>query len=207
MRASVKTIGPASATTASATIATRTSISATSDGSRMRTAAVRDGWHEPQARKRHALRVMRAQQVNQHRQRGQRQRPERGGVQPADHRRGSLPPLPQEVAAQRRIERLVGQDARVVDAVARAARMPPFEELGERMPVARARGRARQQPASRLQIFELDFRPERKLQLVARQHVEHRHLVPHAHGAPQLRFDRLLVVVEIGDEDQQRRGG
>ncbi len=42
-RAAVRTIGPASAATASATIATRTSISATSDGSRIRTAAVRDG--------------------------------------------------------------------------------------------------------------------------------------------------------------------
>ena len=80
--------------------------------------------------------------------------------------------------------------------------MPPFEELSERMTVARARGRARQQPAPRLQIFELDLRPERKLQFVTRQDVKHRHLVPHARGAPQLRFDCLLIVIEIGDEDQ-----
>ena len=44
VRACVRRMGPASATIESATIATRTSINATSDGSRMRTAAVRDGW-------------------------------------------------------------------------------------------------------------------------------------------------------------------
>ncbi len=42
VRGAVRTIGPASATTASTTTATRISISATSDGNRMRTAAACD---------------------------------------------------------------------------------------------------------------------------------------------------------------------
>jgi hypothetical protein len=43
VRESVSTIGPASAATASATVVIRTTISNTSEGNRIRTAAARDG--------------------------------------------------------------------------------------------------------------------------------------------------------------------
>ncbi len=81
--------------------------------------------------------------------------------------------------------------------------MPALEELGERAAILRRRGGAAQHAPARLEVLELDFAAERKLQLVARQHVKHRHLVAHAHGAPQLGLDGLLVVVQIGHEDQQ----
>ncbi len=63
---------------------------------------------------------MRPQQVNDDREERQGQRPERRRVLPAQSsarhsRRGA------EIVAKRRIERLVGDEARVVDSLARAA--------------------------------------------------------------------------------------
>ena len=66
------------------------------------------------------------------------QRPERRRVLPADHRRRTPGPA-QQVAAQRHVERCVGEDARVVDAISRAARAPSLEELRELAPVRRGR--------------------------------------------------------------------
>ena len=37
--------------------------------------------------------------------------------------------------------------------------------------------------------------------------MEHRHFVSHADGAAQLGFDGLLLVIEIGDEDEQATAG
>src|SRR5262245_32544204 len=107
------------------------------------------------------------------------------------------PAAAQKVAAQDGVERLVGDDTRVVDPLTSGARVPALEEFCKGMPVRGAGCGARQHPPARLEVFELDLLPERKLNLLACEHVEKRDIVSHAHGAPQLRFDRVFVVIQV----------
>ncbi len=206
-RASLSTIGPASAPTPSATTATRTIIRRMSDGSRIRTAAVRDGCTNRRLGNGTRLAWWVRSRWITNRQGGQRAAPRAHWNSTSRSSRGSHAAA-EQIAPQCAIERLVGDDARVVDPIARAARMPAFEEFGERM-----RGSSRQRP-NQSTLFAPTPRSssstscaEGKLQLVARQHMEHRDFVTHPDGAPQLGFDGFLIVIKIGDEDQQLRGG
>src|SRR5688572_18603662 len=104
---------------------------------------------------------------------------------------------PQEVSAQRRVERYVGGCQRVVDAVGRTARVPALQESAERAPVVLSRRRASEHVTPGLQILEPDIAAERKLDLLARQHMKHGHLVADPRRPTQLLFNGGVFVVEV----------